>query len=154
MSEQSTQHRHLIVHGIPKPQGSKTLMPNGAMLNAGSKQARLDFATWRNSIAAAAADSALDFGWCDWPTIDIAVRFRFPMPASRPVKVRQAGVAWKPSAPDLDKLIRTVGDALQGTLIANDSKIVSWSATKLEVFNQWTGADITLRPAITIPMVF
>lgn len=141
------QMRHLRVYGLPKPQGSKTVMPNGALIAAGSKQSRADFATWRNAIATTAANHALNFGWLDAPAVRISCVFRFPMPASRPASVKRAGIGWKPSAPDADKLIRAVGDALQGTLLANDARIVEWHCRKIEVFDQWTGLDLWLWPA-------
>ena len=33
--------------------------------------------------------------------------------------------------PDLDKLQRVIGDALEGTLLTNDSRIVEWQVSKI-----------------------
>jgi Holliday junction resolvase RusA-like endonuclease len=46
--------------------------------------------------------------------------------------------------PDLDKLIRTVGDALKvGGLIADDARICRLTADKRDVVG-WTGATIAI----------
>lgn len=139
--------RELIVHGVPTPQGSKTRMPNGAMVEAGTSQSRQAKADWRNDVARASALNALEHGYVDWPEIAVQVVFRFRMPASRPASVRADGWAYKATAPDLDKLLRSIGDSLQSTLIVNDARIVAWQATKIEVADGWTGAAITLAPA-------
>lgn len=144
-----TEQRHLRVYGIPKPQGSKQRMPNGAIIEAGTRQSRDDFAAWRSQIAHTAAQHALEHGYIDWPAIAITVQFRFPMPASRPASVRRIGHQFKTSAPDLDKLIRTLGDGLQSTLFATDARICIWNAWKVEIADDWTGADIWLQPAHT-----
>ena len=66
------------------------------------------------------------------------------MPKSRPKKVRERGYAPKTTAPDLDKLVRAVCDALQaGGLITSDARIATLTARKREVVG-WTGATITL----------
>ena len=68
------------------------------------------------------------------------------MPKSRRAAVRQAGIASKTTAPDLDKLIRSTGDALTTSgLIRDDALICSVHASKLEVVG-WAGAVIRLVP--------
>jgi Holliday junction resolvase RusA-like endonuclease len=69
------------------------------------------------------------------------------MPASRPVAMRRAGQGPKTTAPDLDKLVRSVGDALtEGGLIRDDARICAVHATKSEV-QGWSGAVITIEEA-------
>lgn len=130
------------VLGIPMPQGSmKAFSANG--------QARMKpsggtgFAAWRNAVAVAAKDIAEDHGKLDGP-LDLELIFRFPMPKSRSKAVRAFGLADKTTAPDLDKLVRSIGDSLTaGGLIADDARICHLTACKVETTG-WTGATIRL----------
>lgn len=132
------------VLGDPTPQGSKTKMPNGAMLEGSSPDQRARRVNWRNAVATEAADIADATNGPHDGDLSLVVSFRFPMPKSRNKAQRLAGVCWKNSAPDLDKLIRSVGDSLKaGGLITDDARIVAITATKLEVVG-WTGATIEL----------
>lgn len=132
--------------GDPTPQGSKTRMPNGAMLEGKSKAARERHRNWRAAVAETARDIAAHKDVpapLDGPLF-LAVEFRFPMPASRPKAVRAKGNCLKVSAPDLDKLIRALGDGLKaGGLIVDDARIVEITASKVEVVG-WTGATVRL----------
>lgn len=135
------------VYGIPTPQGSKTRMPNGAMLEGGSKTQREARRDWRSAVATAAAGAAnaLELTAPLDGALSLHLEFRFPMPANRPRRIRDEGSAPKVSAPDLDKLIRAVGDGLTaGGLIRDDARIVYITAAKREVVG-WTGVDITVR---------
>lgn len=136
--------------GDPAAQGSKTRMPNGAMLEGGSPEARAKHRSWRTAVAEAARDVAahddvpapLDGPLC------LDVTFRFAMPASRPKHVRAIGCGPKVSAPDLDKLIRALGDGLQaGGLVRDDARICEIVANKIEVTDGWTGAVVTISEA-------
>ena len=141
---------HFEVLGLPSPQGSKRYVGNGVMVES-SKTLK----TWRDSLTAAARDVAKDVGLLDGP-LRVTVEFRSPMPRSRPAAVRRRGIAPKTTAPDLDKLCRAVGDALEiGGLILATSRpdgdmqpvalICEWRAQKWEVVG-WTGAVITITP--------
>jgi crossover junction endodeoxyribonuclease RusA len=128
------------VVGLPAPQGSKRHVGNGVMIETGRGHR-----PWRAAVAAAAREHAPDVP-LDGP-LQLVVHFRFPMPASRPAKVRSVGQAPKTTAPDLDKLIRSVGDALtEGGLIRDDARICALHATKSEV-QGWSGAVITIEEA-------
>lgn len=137
------------VVGTPAPQGSKTRMPNGAMLDGRSKGAREGHANWRAAVAEAARTARSRLPGTeplDGPLL-LSVRFRFPMPKSRSKAIRAAGFAHKTSAPDLDKLIRSTGDALkEGGLIVDDALFTGVTATKCEITG-WTGAEISVEPA-------
>lgn len=127
------------VMGHPTPQGSKRRMGNGMMVEAGG--ARL--ANWRSAVAEAAHRVAPDRP-LDGP-LTLEVVFRFSMPASRPKAIRIEGWCVKSSAPDLDKLVRSLADGLTaGGLIQDDARICSLRATKLEVVG-WTGAQVTIN---------
>lgn len=129
--------------GDPAQQGSKTRMPNGAMLEGKSATARAKHKTWRGECAAAAADMAEIVGMLDGPLL-LDVTFRFAMPASRKKAVREAGECYKQSAPDLDKLIRALGDGMTaGGLVRDDARFAIIYATKTEVTG-WTGARVQI----------
>lgn len=125
------------VVGLPVQQGSKKHVGNGVMVEAAKGHK-----AWRTDVADAARDCAEDRP-LDGP-LALTVHFRFPMPASRKAAVRKAGRGPKTTAPDLDKLIRAVGDALEaGGLVANDARFCEITATKTEVIG-WTGVEITV----------
>ena len=127
------------VIGLPAAQGSKKHVGNGVMVES-SKALR----PWRDSVTAAAmaahSGPALD------GALYLDVVFRFPCPTSRSKSHRVAaaspGGALKTTAPDLDKLVRAVGDALtHAGVIADDARICSIATEKVEVTG-WTGAHI------------
>lgn len=131
------------VIGVPMPQGSMKAWNAGgrALMKPSGGSA---FAAWRNAVSQAAKGIAdtLD-GPLDGP-LELAVEFRFPMPASRPKRAREAGTWAKTTAPDVDKLVRAVGDALTAAgLITDDARICVIRASKYETLG-WTGADITV----------
>lgn len=133
------------VFGIPAPQGSTRAFVVGNRAVTTNKGNKTQIA-WRDSVAAAAKIAADEHGVCPDGPLRLTVEFRSPMPKSRPKKSRSEGVAAKITSPDLDKLLRSVGDALQaGGLIVDDSRISTISATKREVTG-WTGARITIGP--------
>ena len=130
------------VIGVPAPQGSKTRMPNGAMLEAGSKTGRLNHRAWRDSVTWAARRVRL--GPPITGPVAVQIRFRMPLPSARPAAVRRAGQGWHAVKPDLDKLVRTVLDALTaGGVIADDARVCWLKADAVEVAG-WTGAVITI----------
>lgn len=127
--------------GSPAPQGSKRSVGRGIMVESSKA-----LPAWRNDVATAAMieraklDSPLD------GPLELHATFRFPMPKSRRKALREHGVGWKQSAPDLDKLLRGLGDGLEaGGLIASDALIVSVTAAKVEVAGDWSGAVVVLR---------
>jgi len=125
------------VVGLPVQQGSKRHVGNGVMVEAAKGHK-----AWRTDVADAARDCA-PAQPLDGP-LALTVHFRFPMPASRKADVRRAGRGPKTTAPDLDKLIRAVGDALEaGGLVANDARFCEITATKAEV-RGWTGVEVTV----------
>lgn len=125
------------VVGNPAAQGSKRHVGGGRMVEMAKGHA-----PWRAAVAAAARDVAPDVPLDGPLTLD--VEFRFPMPKSRARRLRDAGRAPKTTAPDLDKLVRAVGDALTaGGLITDDARITEVHASKVEVVG-WTGATIRI----------
>jgi Holliday junction resolvase RusA-like endonuclease len=140
--------------GLPSPQGSKTRMPNGAMVEGSSKTGRAKQKSWRASVVETARDIAEQDDVqapLDGPLV-IHAEFRLPMPRSRRKADRERG--WAPCTvkPDVDKLARGLLDGLkQGGLIRDDARVCTLHVCKIEV-DGWTGAAVHIDAA-TIPAV-
>src|SRR5690349_10366387 len=97
----------LEVIGIPAPQGSKTRMPNGALVDGTSATGRMKLIEWRRAVADAArlyiAENAQP------PLagpVQLDVLFRFPATKSDPYRHHHA------TMPDASKVLRATEDAL------------------------------------------
>ncbi len=112
----------LWVPGEPVPQGSMRSPRAGVVLH--NSKALMP---WRDSIAWTAKSKWRGQALLDEP-VNLTCEFYF----AKPKKARTD--VFRDTAPDLDKLIRAVGDALQGVVIVNDSRIVSVIAQK-----KWAG---------------
>ena len=132
------------VGGVPAPQGSKTAMPNGALVEAGSAVGRAKVRAWRQDVHAAAVHAMRDRATFQAP-VALHVTFIMPRPKSRKRDV------WHATKPDLDKLIRATADALTSAgVLRDDSLICSVKAAKryTDEHHQWsTGALITVEVA-------
>ena len=123
-----------VVDGTPAPQGSKTV----GRSNAGGAFVREDnpaLEPWRSTVAARAREAMAGRPPLPGP-LELDVAFLFPRPRAHFGTGRNAG-RLKPSAPiycdkrpDLDKLIRAVGDALTGIVAVDDAAIVELRARK------------------------
>jgi Holliday junction resolvase RusA-like endonuclease len=132
------------VLGTPAAQGShKAFIMGGKARITAANNAQLQ--SWRGEVATAAIVAHDSNEPLDGP-LELVCEFRFPMPTSRPKRVRDRGRAWRASKPDLDKLVRSVGDALTiAGVIADDARIVSVIARKTEVHGTAAGADISIH---------
>jgi Holliday junction resolvase RusA-like endonuclease len=124
----------LSVSGDPASQGSHAIM-QGRIVQVNSKKHK----AWRNAIT----QQALATLPADWEPIDEAceliVNFYMPKPAS-------AKRSLPTVSPDLDKLIRAVGDSLTDSgVVVDDSRIVRISARKLYAQGIEPGATIVVR---------
>lgn len=121
------------VHGEPAPQGSKTVATG-----AGQSWVREDnrkTGPWRNAVAAAALEAMNGRAPIAGP-VELDVVFVFARPKSHYRTGRYAGQL-RPSAPhycakqpDVDKLVRAVGDAITGVVVVDDAAIVELRARK------------------------
>lgn len=111
------------VYGDSVPQGSMKHIGKGRVIH--SKQGSL--MDWRRSIAVTAQMHAPQFkrALLKGP---LAVRAIFY--ATRPPSL-SAKTHYKRTAPDLDKLIRSVGDALKHIVWEDDARISGWETWKL-----------------------
>lgn len=74
----------------------------------------------------------------------VILSLRFSMPAPQSLSKRRSHMAIK--RPDLDKLIRSVKDALSGILYTDDSQVVAIEATK--AYDKQAGVCVTCLEVI------
>lgn len=122
------------VAGEPASQGSHSVI-NGRIVQVNSAKHK----RWRNAVVFA----ALDLIGEDWEPIDepveLSVIFYLPKPKTATREL--------PSVmPDLDKLIRAVGDSLTDSgIIRDDSRIVAIHAQKRYAGDRGAGAAIRVK---------
>lgn len=134
------------VIGVPYPQGSKSAFVRGgrAVLAEGSSlKGRAGHAAWRQAVATATRDwlgenprSVIS------EPVTVGMDFFFPSVASDPYRTRHT------TKPDLDKIIRSVFDALvDGGLLKDDAIVYNLVATKRYATDHPPGCLITLTTA-------
>jgi Holliday junction resolvase RusA-like endonuclease len=124
----------ISVSGEPASQGSHSVI-NGRIVQVNSAKHK----RWRNAVVFAALDLIAE----DWEPIDepieLSVIFYLPKPKTATRDV--------PSVmPDLDKLVRAVGDSLTDSgLIRDDSRIITIHAEKRYADDRGPGAVIRVK---------
>jgi Holliday junction resolvase RusA-like endonuclease len=127
------------VLGKPAPQGSKTVGSS----SSGRRFVREDnpaTAPWKATVAAAGRDAfeavtRTDDGLLAGP-LRLRVVFVFPRPAAHfgtgrnQGRLKPSAPLYCPTRPDLDKLLRAVGDALTGVVFRDDAQLVRVEAEK------------------------
>ena len=110
------------VIGVPQPQGSARafIRGNHAIVTHDNPQTT----NWRHTIATQAQSVARNELFLG--PVALRVTFRLPRPISLPKKVSH-----HVRKPDLDKLIRAIGDGLTGTVFVDDKQIVELHAAKV-----------------------
>jgi Holliday junction resolvase RusA-like endonuclease len=134
---------NLFVPGNPVPQGSKrALLRKGTNIPIVIDANRIGLAQWRSQIAAYAMEQKAKDGAATLSG-PVAIRLEFwfkrpadhylPVNSKRDVPVLRPGVAgYVAQAPDLDKLIRAVFDALTDADVwHDDGQVIKVIATKL-----------------------
>jgi Holliday junction resolvase RusA-like endonuclease len=124
----------LSVSGDPASQGSHAIM-NGRIVQVNSSKHK----GWRKAIVQEAIATLPD----DWQPIDepceLIVNFYLPKPKTVDRQLPSV-------SPDLDKLIRAVGDSLTDSgVVIDDSRIVRISARKLYAEGIAPGATIQVK---------
>ena len=117
-----------FVPGFPVPQGSKSVSRSGHIYDVNAKTLK----PWRRLIAEVIRSKDPDVV-IDAP-VSLHVVFYFPRPKSHFNKsgLKSSAPVRMQTTPDLDKLIRAVGDgvATDAGLLKDDSRIVSINAEK------------------------
>ena len=136
------------VIGVPSQQAGMRSVPiktkSGKQFTRQITTGGKNLKSWRAEVSDAAMAEVERVGCMHGP-LYVRMEFRFPMPKSRPKWMRDRGIAIKVSAPDTDKLIRAIGDSLTvAGLIPDDAPIADVRATKVEVWEAWTGVVIEI----------
>lgn len=122
------------VLGDPASQGSHSVI-NGRIVQVNSTKHK----RWRNAVVFAALDTIGE----DWTPIDepveLSVIFYLPRP-------KTATREFPAVMPDLDKLVRAVGDSLTTSgIISDDSRIITIHAQKRYADDRGVGAVIRVN---------
>lgn len=125
----------LDVVGRPTPQGSKQIF-HGRLVEAQS----VNLKKWRAAIEEACQPYASENIYLG------PIRLEVDFFMERPKSVRQSQRALPIVAPDLDKLVRAVGDGVgqSGYIWGDDSQIVEITARKFYADDRPTGAIIKI----------
>ena len=133
----------LRVAGVPGPQGSKTVSRHGHVYESSKK-----VGPWREAVHDAACAELLSGRWGETfhtGPLELDVTFHYAMPKKRTAAQRAAGMLWRHVTPDLDKLVRSTGDALTSSqLIKDDGQFALIVARKVETNGGWSGAEIRI----------
>jgi Holliday junction resolvase RusA-like endonuclease len=134
---------HLDISGLPVPQGSmKTWIHNGKpIITSASKGLK----EWRRLVADQASTAMQGRAPIPKEThaVSIALIFFLPRPASA-LKSQRA----PRTAPDIDKLVRAVFDALTGVAYEDDSQVIHLVSSK-----EYADARAARAPGVIINLV-
>jgi Holliday junction resolvase RusA-like endonuclease len=117
------------VYGLPVPQGSKKVI-RGNLIEMSDARLR----SWRQDVAAQAHQAMSRPPWKE--AIQIELGFFFPRPKNHygtgrnSEKLKALAPAYPAVHPDLDKLVRSVLDALSGVCFEDDRQVVFVRAMK------------------------
>lgn len=126
-----------FVDGKPAPQGSKRAFKVGNRVNLVEMSKTLP--EWRRRVTEA-AKQAMGAKPPTVAPIALTVIFRLPKPAKPKWPIPA-------TRPDLDKLLRSVNDAMTGIVYVDDSQIVTIVAEKRYATNFRTGCQILIENA-------
>ena len=123
----------IFVPGVPQPQGSSRAFRSGSKIVVTSANPKLK--AWRREITEAVREEAASQGLAAWEgRARLHLTFILPRPASH---LTSKGALTKSaprshlSTPDLDKLVRAVGDGITDAGVwRDDSQVISIRAEK------------------------
>jgi Holliday junction resolvase RusA-like endonuclease len=135
------------VYAHPAPQGSKV------RTKWGMREASAGLMPWREAIVSQIIRDGYDRTMLEVPVL-VRMEVLFARPKSHfgsrkgQPYLKDSAPYWKASDPDLDKIQRSVGDALaQGGVLADDNLIVRWDTGKRYCFiGEREGATIEVIP--------
>jgi crossover junction endodeoxyribonuclease RusA len=122
------------VIGRPAPQGSKKSIGNNRFIESSKF-----LPAWRNTVKQAAEDAVNANGWARVSgPVELEVMFYLDRPSSVSATKRPHPTV----PPDLDKLVRGVGDALTGVVYDDDSQVIRCLAWKVYADTRTPGAFV------------
>ena len=136
------------VSGLPRPQGSKR-----AFVTASGKATLVEsckqLPAWRQDVATMARRAVEREAWTYPAEVSLRVLFLFSRPKSHLTSkgVLRKGAPQRPrSRNDIEKLCRSICDAMTGIAFEDDGNVVSLSAHKRYTFGE-PGAVVIVEPA-------
>lgn len=141
------------VAGTPAPQGSKRgFVVKGRVVMAESSA---KVKPWRQDVVAAAKIEAAEQGWETPPgPLRVDITFYLPRPryhyrtGTRSNELKPNAPVFVDKKPDLDKLVRSTGDALTTAGVIRDDAQIACGYVEKRYANGATGAVITITPAV------
>ena len=125
------------VIGRPSPQGSKKSIGNNRFVESSKF-----LPAWRRDVKEAAENAVTVNGWTSVSgPVELEVMFYLDRPSSVSTVKRPYPIV----PPDLDKLIRGVGDALTGVVYDDDSQVIRVLAWKVYADTRVPGAFIRVN---------
>jgi crossover junction endodeoxyribonuclease RusA len=125
------------VIGRPSPQGSKKSIGNNRFVESSKF-----LPAWRRDVKEAAENAVTVNGWTSVSgPVELEVMFYLDRPSSVSTVKRPYPIV----PPDLDKLIRGVGDALTGVVYEDDSQVIRVLAWKVYADTRVPGAFIRVN---------
>ncbi len=118
----------ITIAGDPVSKGSMkafTYQDKGGKYRSAITHSNAKTKTWQKQVEREIKHTLKLLG--RWQMLDCAVRVRMQFWLTKPKSVKRSHPCVKP---DIDKLARTVADALEGTLLTNDSRIVELHVLK------------------------
>ena len=138
------------VYGTPQQRGSKRAFSIGGKARLADSNAKSK--PWMAAVSHAAGE-AMDGRELFTGPLRLDVAFLFSRPKAhyrtgkRSSELKDSPPVYRDKAPDLDKLIRSIGDALTGVVYRDDSQIVEVQAAKIYT----DGAERALISVSTLP---
>jgi crossover junction endodeoxyribonuclease RusA len=129
------------VTGVPQPQGNKTAMAKGVMVEGRRPASREAFKLWRGALVDKARTVAETGGPFPDGPLHVGLTFWMPKPASA-----KKAETWAWKRPDIDKLERAVLDALTlSGLIGDDSRVCSVHKFKRYAIDRAPGVEVEVE---------
>ena len=132
-----------FVPGIPQTKGSaRAFLPKGKGLYPVVTNDNPKNKKWARSVKIAAQNAMVKQGM-KLLTGPVKLYCVFYVPQPKRVK---SGLELSTTRPDLDKMVRSVGDALEGTCYKHDAQVAGIVATKF--YSLKPGVQITVEPMV------
>jgi crossover junction endodeoxyribonuclease RusA len=125
-----------VVHGLPVAQGSKRTVPIGGGRYRAVEDNAARLRVWRAAVADVAGQAMAGRPLLAGPLCLVA-DFLYPRPRSHYGTGRNVGrlkphaPTYKASAPDVDKTVRAICDALSGVVFRDDAQVAELRVRKL-----------------------
>lgn len=139
------QRLEFVAHGVPRPQGSLTLV--NANRGRGKPYLKNSDALirWRNVVVDRCIEAVRASEWerVEDEPVALVARFTYERPKSHTKRQAAIDGGRKDRGGDLDKLVRAIGDALTAGGAISDDKLI----TDVEAFKRYAGEPGTLDRA-------